>query len=74
MVKTTVLLLRSYKLESEVFMQLADWGSVIDPLSTGDSFSSTCCSVSTAPVASQWPKDLIVPTGGTKDDCDGVIP
>ena len=30
--------------------------------------------VSTAPVVSQWPEDLVVPTGGTKDDCDGRIP
>ena len=30
-VKTVFLLLRPFQLESQVLMQLADWGSVVDP-------------------------------------------
>ena len=53
-------------------MQLADWGSIANPPSTGDFLSP--CSVSTAPVASLWLEDLLVPTGGDRGDGDGAVP
>ena len=72
------LLLRMFQLEIEVLVQLADWGSIANPASTGDFLSPTWYvaprSVSKAQVASLWSKDLLVPTGGDRCDGDGAVP
>ena len=66
--KMIFLLLRMFQLKSEVLVQLADWGSIANPMCAGDFLSPTWyvapSSVSTAPVASLWTEDLLVPTGG----------
>ena len=72
------LLLRIFQLESEVLVQLTDWGSIANPASTGDFLSPTWYvaprSVSTAPVASLWSEDILVPTSGERGDGDGAVP
>ena len=66
-VTTPFLLLR---LESEVLVQLAD--SRVTPSHPRGIRHSR--SISTSPVASQWSEDLVIPTSGDRDDCNGVIP
>ena len=72
------LLLRLFQSESEVLVQLADWGSIANPPFTGDFLSPTWYvahrSVSTAPVASLMYEDLLIPTGGNRGDGDGTVP
>ena len=76
--KIILLLLRMFILESGILVQLADWGSIANPPSTGDFLSPTWYvaprSVSKAPVASLWSKDLLVPTCGGRGDGDGAVP
>ena len=50
-------------------MQLADWGSIANP-----PWYVAPRSVSTAPVASLWLEDLLVPTGVDRGDSDGLVP
>ena len=72
------LLLRLFQSESEVLVQLPDWGSIANPPFTGDFLSPTWYvahrSISTAPVASLWSEDLLVPTSGDKDDVEDKSP
>ena len=76
--KMIFLLLCMFQLESEVLVHLADWGSIANPASMGDILSTTWYvaphSVSTAPVASLWSEDILVPTGGDRGDGDGAVP
>ena len=64
--------------ESRVLVQLAEWDSIADPPFTGDfltpTWYTTPHSVFTAPVASLWSEDLLVPTSGDKDDGDDTTP
>ena len=59
-------------------MQLTDWGSNANPPSTGDFLSPTLYmaprSVFTAPEASLWSEDLLVPNSGDKGDDDDTVP
>ena len=63
------------ELESAVLVQLAEWRSVVDPLSTSLLLTHVVCDtlVLSPRLASQWPEDLDIPAGGNRDDCDGVI-
>jgi hypothetical protein len=67
-----------FQLESEVLVQLADWGSIANPASMGDFLSPTLYvaphSVSTAPLASLWSEDILVPTSGDRGDGDVAVP
>ena len=59
-------------------MKLTEWDSTVDSLFTGDfpapTWYMTPHFVFTAPVASLWSEDLLVPTSGDKDDGNDTTP